>query len=412
MRGSTYRKVFSLKTIEEIQAEQRAITDLATAESRRLTDEEADKYEALEGELKSVQRSEEIFKRQAAYMAPNASLAASVHVAAPKTDDTEMRAWASYLRTGKPNADLEARAQNEGTPSAGGYTVPTEFQNKIITRLKAFGGIAGASYQVTTDHGRPITWNTVDDVSNVGEIINEGDTFASGADVTFGQNELNVYQYTVGGIGSTPLRVSRQLVEDSAVDVVSYVSGLLATRIHRIQSQHFATGTGTGQPLGLVHGLTGIEIADDTKGIQYDDLVNWIHSVDQAYRAGSVWVLPDAVVKRIKLIKDSHGDPVFRSATADLSTGTGGDTILGYPVVTDNALPDIDVDSNTVNFGTFGRLSGEDGGYVVRRVLNDVQIEVDESRRRDYKQLEVFAWARAGATQQNTNAYVALTGEA
>ncbi len=383
------------------------LTEFKTiSDTRSLTDEEHATAEALEADL----RTEEFRDRYQGYVTPVNQ--AVVHLGATKQDDTEMRAWEAYLRTGKPNADLETRAQNEGTPSAGGYTVPVEMQNKIITRMKAFGGISAASFQYNSDHGRPMVWSTVDDVANLGEIINEGDTYASGADVTYGQNSLNVYQYTVGGIGSTPLRVSRQYIEDSAVDPVNYVSGLLAQRIYRIQAQHYATGTGVNMPKGLVHGLTGVEMLDDTKGIQYDDLVNWIHSVDQAYRVGAVWVLPDAVVKRIKLIKDSHGDPVFRSAAADLATGTGGDTILGYPVVCDNALPDVVVNNNTVNFGAFGRLSGEDGGYVVRRVLGDVQIEVDFSRRREYKQVEIFAWARAGGTQQNTNAYVALTGEA
>lgn len=59
-----------MKTIEEILAAQQVLIDAAKAENRRMSDDEGDQYEALEVELRAATRSEEIEKRQAAYMAP------------------------------------------------------------------------------------------------------------------------------------------------------------------------------------------------------------------------------------------------------------------------------------------------------------------------------------------------------
>jgi HK97 family phage major capsid protein len=199
-----------------------------------------------------------------------------------------------------------------------------------------------------------------------------------------------------------------ELLQDAAIDIEGLVSRKLGERIARLQSTHLVTGTGSGQPLGIVRGLTGVEIAVNT-GITYDDLITFIHSVDPAYRDGSAWAFNDATLAVIKKIKDSHGDPIWRPADADIATGTGGGTLLGYPVIVDQAFADVSLSSNTVNFGVFGNLSE---GYVIRRV-RDIQLVVDPiTRMASNRQVQYAAYARLDATQQNTHAYSALTGQA
>lgn len=399
-----------MKTIEEILAAQQVIVDAAKAENRSLTDDEVTQFEALEAEGSAINRTKEIEKRQAAYTAPNATLQAAVNVGTVKQDDGLDVAFRSYLRTGQANADLaELRAQSEGIPSAGGYLVPEGFRNKIIERMKAFGGIANVVETITTDTGQPYPWATVDDTANLGEIVSEGNTFSSGADLTLGTATLGAYTYTAGGGSNAPLRVSIELLQDSAFDVEGLVSRKLGERIARLQSAHLVTGTGSGQPLGISTGLTGVEIAANT-GIVYDDLINWIHSVDPAYRdSGTVWAFNDRTLAVIKKLKDSHGDPIWRPADADMATTTGGGTLLGYPVIVDQAFPDVNLSSNTVNFGVFGDLVE---AYVIRRV-RDIQLIVDPiTRMVSNRQVQYSAYARMDATQQNTSAYIALTGQA
>lgn len=386
---------------------------IASAEDRPLTDEEAERYEALEGQLQAARRDVEIRSRQTAYETP---VPHGLHVAAPKDDDTLERAFDHYLRTGRENQDLtELRAQGEAAGTEGGYLVPDEFRNKIVERMVAFGGIAGAAETITTGTGAPMSWPTLDDTANVGEIVNEGGTFSSGADIVFGQEELSAYKYMAGGGSQLPLRVSVELLQDSAFDVQGLVSRLLGTRIARIQATHLVTGTGINEPQGITTGLTGIELADDTAGITYADLVAFIHSVDPEYRDGAMWAFNDATLKLLELIEDSNGDPIWRPFNATMATGAQGDggkvgqtgTLLGYPYLVDQAFPDIDVDANDVNWGVFGQLRE---GYLIRRV-KDVTLIVNPWTRAANGQVEYTAWARMDAVQQNTNAYVALTGE-
>lgn len=398
-------------TIDEIlQAMQDIIDKARSEEDRPLSDEEASRYEELEGKLQAARRSAEIVKRQAAYTAPvRSSISALQTGAVQKEDDTLERAFDHYLRTGERNSDLqELRAQGETNGSEGGYLVPDGFRQKLVDRMKAFGGIANAVENIDTEEGRPLEWPTCDDTSNVGEIVSEGGTFSSGADIVFGSANLGAYKYMAGGASNLPLRVSVELLQDAAFDVAGFVSDKLGERIARIQAQHLVKGSGSGQPKGLIHGLTGIELGDDTKGVTYDDLVNFIHSVDPAYRDGAVFAFNDKSLATIRKIKDSHGDPIWRPSTADMGTALGAGTLMGYPVVIDQAFDDLVVDNNTVNWGAFGNLRA---GYVKRNVRG-ITVVVNPWTRAANGQVEFTAWARMDGVPQNTNAYVALTGEA
>lgn len=397
-------------TVEELLAALQAIIDEASAAAggaadAPLNEDQVQRYEALEAQLKTRRESDALLLRNAAYNTPaNRPLHTAV-----KEDDTLERAFDAFIRTGVPNADLlQLRAQSEGTPSEGGYLVPEGFRQKLVERLKAFGGIANVVENITTATGQALPWPTIDDTANVGEIVAEGGTFSSGADLVFGTADLGAYKYMAGGGSNLPLRVSVELLQDAAFDVEGLVSRKLGERIARIQSTHLVTGSGVGQPLGIVTGKTGVEIAANT-GVTYDDLITFIHSVDPAYREqGCRWAFNDASLATIKKIKDSHGDPIWRPADADMATDAGGGNLLGYPVTIDQAFPNISLASNTVNWGVFGNLNE---GYVKRNV-KDFTLIVNPWTRAANGQVEYTCWARMDATQQNPFAYITLTGQA
>lgn len=395
-------------TIEELLAALQSIIDQANG--RSLTDEEVERYEKLEVELASAQKDQQIRQRNAAYntVVPGAALTAAVHVGTAKEDDTLERAFDAYLRTGKENADMvQLRAQSEGTPSEGGYLVPDGFRDKLVDRMKAYGGIANVAEEITTATGNNLPWVTVDDTANVGEVVSEGGTFSGGADLVFGTANLGAYSYMAGGGSATPLRVSLELLQDATFDVQALVSNKLGERIARIQSTHLVSGTGSGQPQGIVDGLTPVQPAANT-GWTYLDLITFIHSVDPAYRENGKWAFNDNTLAAIRKLVDGNNRPLLQpSADGSAAGSPGGETLLGYPVQIDQAFVDLDVDDSTDLCGVFGDLSE---GYVVRRV-RAVEILVNPYARMAQRQVEFSAWARMDAVQQNTNAYVALSGK-
>jgi HK97 family phage major capsid protein len=399
-------------TVEEILAALQAVMDEAKADdgtSQPMNEDQVERYEKLEAQLATARRSEEAARRHASYTATATSPVIPGHTSTKDGEEQLNRAFNHYLRTGRDNQDIvELRAQGEGVASEGGYLVPAGFRNKIVERMKAFGGIAADVETVTTGTGEPLPWPTLDDTSNIGEIVKEGNTFTSGADLVFGEASLGAYEYMAGGSGGSPLRVSTILLNDAAFDVEGLVSRALGERIARIQAPHLVRGTGAGEPLGLTYGLTGVQIAANTK-ITYVDLTHFIHSVDPAYReTGCQWGFNDKSLEYLKTIKDDNNNFVFRPDTADMATEAGGGTLMGYRVRIDQSFPDISLASATVNWGVFGNLKE---GYV-RRIIKDVQLLVNPYARMSNRQVEFSAWARMDATQQNTSAYSALTGKA
>ena len=394
-----------MKTIEDIIREQRAIVD--GAEGRNLTPDEEKRYEALEAELKATQRSEEIRKRQAAYEAPNASLQAAVNVGTVKQDDTLERAFDHFMRTGEKNSDItELRAQST-SGSAGGYTVPTTMLNKITERLKAFGGVANAVETITTSSGEQLTWPTLDDTSNAGVIKAENTAPASGgADLVFGEKTLGAFTYVAPGASNLPLKVSYELLQDSAFDIEGLIVRKLTERIARKQSAHWVNGAGTTEPYGIATGTAVATNTFDNAAPTYADLLNALHQVDLAYRDRAVWTFNDYTLSLIEGVVDGNGRPLLNNATDGINVGRSNQTLLGYPVIVDQAWANY-ADAGTNKFGAFGDLMS---GYIIRRV-QDVVLFVNPYSGDNEGQVSYTLRARADGVVQDSAAFRVLQNE-
>lgn len=390
------------KTIEEIRTEQRAIADLA--EERDLTAEERQAYEALEGELEAARSTAEIVKRESAYN----SVQTAVHVATPKADDTLERAFTDFLRTGTENADItELRAQSTNPAAAGGYTVPQTWLPKVTERLKAFGGVANVVETITTASGETLRWPTNDDTANVGAIAPEGGkSSGAGADLVFAEKTLGAFTYDALGAGDVPLKVSRELLQDSAYDIEGLITKKLAQRIARKQSADFVNGTGSTMPFGIAtNSLTqAFSTTTGTQPITYADLLAAKNSVDIAYRDGAVWTFNDYTMGLIEGMVDANGRPLLNTATDGIDVARSRQTLLGYPVVIDNSWANF-ADPSTNKWGAFGNLQE---GYIIRRV-QDVTVFVNPYSSAATRQVEFNLWARADAVVQDPYAYRVLT---
>jgi HK97 family phage major capsid protein len=393
-------------TIEELLQKIQDIT--ALGETRSLTDDEIAEYEATETKLKAAQKTAELRSRTAAYVAPNASLAAVVNVATTKGDDTLERAFDAYLRTGHLNADLtEHRAQSVGTASAGGYTVPETLLTKITERLKAFGGVANVTDSITTATGEPLRWPTLDDTSNSGVIKAENTAPGSGgADLVFGEKTLGSFPYVAPGTSNLPLKVSKELLQDSAFDVQGLIVRKLGERIARKQSRDWVNGAGTSEPFGIATGTAVATNTFDNAAPTYADLLNAVHQVDPAYRDAAVWTFNDFTLSLIEGVLDSNGRPLLNTANDGISVGRANQTLLGYPVVIDQAWANY-ADAGTNKFGAFGDLAS---GYIIRNIAG-ADLIVNPYSSANTGQVEFTLWMRADGTVQDANAFRVLQNE-
>ena len=260
------------------------------------------------------------------------------------------------------NKDAETRAQSAGTNSEGGFTVPTGFQDELVVSLQAFGPMLnpGITRELVTGMGNQIEWPTMDDTSNKGALLAEN-TQDSEQDLVFAQKTLDAHKYT-----SKIIRVSEELLQDSAVDLAGIVRDAMAERLGRIVNEHLTTGDGSGKPNGIVNASTQGQTAAAAGAISFDDLIELVHSVDPAYRndPNVRFMFHDQTLKALRKLKDDNSNFIWQPA--NVQTGEPAQ-LLGYPYSINQDMAQISstespsVQEKTVLFGAFNR-------YIVRRV--------------------------------------------
>lgn len=389
-------------TIEEILAALQAIIDGAAGEDgqpRDLTDDEAKRYEDLEAQLTVARRSVEIRSRQQAYTTPTGGI-----ITAAKPDDGLERAYDAYLRTGQANQDItQLRAHGEGTSAGGGYMVPAGMRNKIVEVMKSFGGLAAEVDSFSTSTGNPLDYPTFDDTASTGTITPEHGAATGGSDIGFGQVPLGAYKFTSSGANDVPVRVSVELGQDAAYDIRGLITRALGRRIARKQAAYWCTGTGVGQPKGIVAAsLTADETLDVSDTIDYDDILDLEGALDPEYEQNAKWVMSKSSWTQIRAIVGTDGRPLVQQAAQAGIGGRPAKELLGYPVVIDQGMPTL-VDTAAF-FAVLGDLSE---AYVIRRV-SQLAIVVNPYSRANYGEIEYHGWERADGNIQNRSAYKIL----
>ena len=291
--------------------------------------------------------------------------------------DMQRTGLENYLRGERPTAAQAQKikaAMTTTTPSEGGYAVGALVAGDLIDLLKGYGWMRQVAAQITTANGANLAYPTTDGTAETGELVAQN-TAASLGDMSFNIRDLPTYKFS-----SKVFTVPFELVQDSAVDVVAAVMQRSVDRIGRTQNAFFTTGTGTGQPIGLVTassvGKQGI--AGQTTTIIYDDLADVADSVDEAHlgmpskQAGMPafkvgWMFSQTMRKVVRKLKDTNGRPIWVPAA-------GGELpqLLDYPVYINNDMPAPAANAKSLAFGNLGR-------YMIRDALQVTMFRMEDS---------------------------------
>lgn len=266
------------------------------------------------------------------------------------------------IDTRSMNLPEELRDMVTAKDTAGGFFVPEGFMNTIVEAQKQFGGMRRARTTViNTNSGQDLPIPTDDDTSNKGHILSEGKTETT-QDVSLGQVVLHAYMYS-----SRIVKVSRQLLQDSAFNVQSYLSRKLGERLGRITNEHFSTGDGAAKPYGVTTQAASALTAAAATDIEFDELTDLKHAVDPSYRDMAQWMFNDDTLKTLKKKKDGDGRPLWQSGVAIGEPNT----IDGDPYVVNQELPSLTSGAKAVAYGDFSL-------YYIRDVMGMQLLRLDE----------------------------------
>lgn len=256
------------------------------------------------------------------------------------SDEYKKNFW-NALRSKYPLPSV-TNALQVGTDSEGGYLVPDEFERTLIEALEEeniFRRIATVIHSNSGDRKIPV----VASKGTAGWIDEEG--LYPESDDSFGQLSLGAYKL------GTMIKISEELLNDSAFDMEGYITREFARRIGTKEEEAFFKGDGTGKPLGLLADTGGADIGVTTTGasITADDVIDLYYSLRVPYRKKAKWIMNDSTVSALRKLKDQNGQYLWQPS---LVAGTPN-TILGCEVISSPFMPSIATGEKAIAFGDY-----------------------------------------------------------
>ncbi len=317
-----------------------------------LSEEDVRTYEALEQDIVNlgheIERQERLEAMEREMAAPVSAPITAKPEASVKKDEKTGRAADAYVKAfwtqvrAKDGVTYEVRnVLSEGVDSEGGYLVPDEFENTLVSGLEEEGSIRSLAHVFTTSNG--VHKIPVVQTKGTANWIDENGSYGDSDDV-FGQEQIDAHK--VG----TVIKVSEELLNDSAFDLEKYFQEEFARRIGAKEEEAFIVGDGSKKPTGILHTSGGAEVgvtAASDKAITADEVIDLFYSIKAPYRKNAVWVLNDSTVRAIRKLKDSNGQYLWQPALHE------GDheTLLGKKILTSPYMPEIGAGQKVVMFG-------------------------------------------------------------
>lgn len=329
----------------------KAFLDTKRGNDGLLSAEDTATYEKMEKDVvdlgKEVERLERAVALDAELSRPTSVPIANKPNGNPSGEEKKGRAADEYRREfwnamRRKNYYDVNNALQIGTDSEGGYLVPDEFESRLVEALEEenfFRSIATVIQTSSGDRKIPVA-------ASKGEAawIDEEGAFTE-SDDTFSQVSIGAYK--VG----TMIKVSDELLNDSAFNLEAYISKEFGRRIGSKEEEAFFIGDGTGKPTGIfnVSGGAADGTTTSTANISFEDVMDLFYSVKSPYRKKAVWVLNDTTVKALRKLKDNNGNYIWQPS---VQAGQP-DMILNRPYHTSAYVPEMKAGKKVMAFGDF-----------------------------------------------------------
>jgi HK97 family phage major capsid protein len=302
-----------------------------------------------------------------------------------------------YLRRG---VEAELKSFNAVTGGDGGFALPREIDAVIDATLKSASPIRSIANVVrvgSAGYRKLVTQNGV-----ISGWAAENATRPETATPVF--NEIVP---PMGDLYANPA-ASQAMLDDAGFDVEAWLAGEIAAEFAKAEGAAFVNGNGVNKPKGFLT-FANSNVSDATRPfgtLQYvpsggatdfistnpqDRLVDLVQSLRAPYRQGAVWVMNAATLARIRKFKTSDGAFIWQPG---LSAGVSN-SLLGYPVIESEEMPDIAANSLSIAFGNFT------AGYLIAE-RSETNILRDPFTNKPF--VNFYATKRIGGTVSNSEA--------
>ena len=277
----------------------------------------------------------------------------------------------------------------EAQDTLGGYLVPVDFQNEIISRLMGLTVVRPRARVTTTSR------DSVEYVAITGgdsqyrgavRVTWVDETPAAGTaetNLTFGVEKISVHTVMAEAF------LSRNVVEDAASNIVGELTTELSEAMAIDEDNRFLTGSGTGNPEGIlkdggidVLGAGQQVVSGDASTLTWDGLIDLAWALDWQYRQNAAFLGAKATYQTIAKMKDANNQYLWRREPGNNATEGGPlapRTLEGFPILEQESMPAVAADAYPLILGDFrGYRIVDRVGMSVERYLDSATARVNQ----------------------------------
>lgn len=282
----------------------------------------------------------------------NRPLAANNNHHDGENDNSEKKAFASYLRSG---SEAEKKALTVAGDAPGYVLAPEETSAEFIRNLVEFSPVRGiADVRSTGSHTVSLPKRL-----SVTNAKWKGEAVASDpSEPTFDEMEISIKELT------THVDIGNWLIEDASHDVEAEVRLALAEDFGAKEGLAFVNGSADVEPKGFMQeSAISNFLNGHATNLSADALIKLMYSLPGVYRNRGTWALNGTTLAVIRTLKDGNGNYLWQPS---YQAGQP-ETILGRPVVELLDMPDLAANAFPIIFGDFK------AGY---RIYDRIELQV------------------------------------
>lgn len=273
-------------------------------------------------------------------------------------------AFNTYMRTGEAQAlrVLEAKSLNGALAPDSGYLLPADAEAAILARLAALSPMRQVAMV------RPLAGATLR------KAVYPQGANAGWSTQTSPASSVNANQYAEVNFPTMELfaqpAATQAMLDDAAVDVESWIADEVCYAFAQAESTAYISGDGVNKPKGLLSYPT---VADDSwnwgslgtvstgaagafpASNPSDVLIDFAHALKTEYRQNAAFMMNRKTQGQIRKFKDANGNYLW----APPAVAGARATLMGFPLIEAEDMPDIAANALPIAFGDFRR------GYLI-----------------------------------------------
>lgn len=301
---------------------------------------------------------------------------------------------------------LKNAAASSGEPASGGFLVPEAFRAELLS-LSLEASVVRPRARIVPMETSRVIYPYIDDTSHTANVFGgvqwywtpESGSMTDTA-ASFGRMALEAWKLTAFA------NVPNELIQDSAISFEAFIRSTFPQALAYGADVSFLSGSGAGQPLGLLTDANAARIVQPKESNQAADTIVWENIVKMYARmlpqslGSAVWVVSPntfAELATMALSVGTGGGPIW------LNNGVSGPpaTILGRPVIISEKVSALGNEGD-VNFIDFSYYLVGDRQAMTVSSSEHFRFQNGETSFKFVERLDGRPWLQSALTPRNS----------